>query len=301
MKVTRAPRRVVPHPPAYQGMLGFLAFTFVASWGTAWVLRDVWRSDDLSPLARFVVCPIIYAVAMGWQPLAAALVVRTHFEPTEPMDAGLRRAAARWIALGILLPLFAISAAMWLSQIVQTKEAFGHLELSFSPTPWALIAMLGTSAAVLALTYLQSLGEEVGWRGYFLVRTMELVGPWPGLIGHGLAWAFWYVPVIWIVQNGSEHSLANAVAVSVTCVLLGILLGWLRLQSRSIVPAVVANAIYTIGAGLPFQLVGTDVGSRGAVYQPIGWVPLGILTLLIVLTSFRRAIAIPTPRLPRGW
>jgi membrane protease YdiL (CAAX protease family) len=275
-------------------MFGFLLFTFASSWIPAWILRDVWRADELPTLARFIVCPVMYAVTMGWQPLAGALIVRSMLEPFDRMDAGLRRSAPRWITLAVLLPLLAIAGATLLSELLQSKGLFGHLTLQVSPTLWALIATIAASTALLVVTYLQSLGEEIGWRGYFLVRTMELVGPWPGLICHGLAWALWYVPVVWIVGSAFDSSLLTALTLSVTCVLVGIVLGWLRLRSKSIIPPTIANAVFTLGAGLPFQLAGAEVGARGAVFQPVGWLPLLCLVLVLVVTPWRKAVVTPT-------
>jgi hypothetical protein len=78
----------------------------------------------------------------------------------------------------------------------------------------------------------------------------------------------------------------------VTGTLLGTLLGWMRL-ARSLSLAVVFNVVLTVAAGLPFILRGVDVGSRGAAYGPVGWIPLLVLTGILFIAPTRRAVTTP--------
>jgi membrane protease YdiL (CAAX protease family) len=231
---------------------------------------------------------------MGWQPVAAVLLVRRYVEPGLPLDAGLRRARARFMLLAVLVPCLAMLAASVVELALAPHGAVFAASLP-AATFWSsfLVVMLMLSAG--ALVYGQCLVEEVAWRGYFLVRAMELAGPRRGLIAHGLIWGIWYAPIVMLTAGGASGSLAKAAEFVVTCVLLGISLGWLRLASRSIVPAVTANVTLTLGAGLPIMLSGSEVGSRAAVYLPAGWAPLLLISCWLVFTRHRSAIAIPRP------
>jgi membrane protease YdiL (CAAX protease family) len=165
---------------------------------------------------------------------------------------------------------------------------------------WQRLAALACFMVAGSLIYGQCLVEEVSWRGYFLVRAMGCCGPWRGLLLHGLVWGFWYAPVLLLAGGGLQGSWKRAAEFAVTCVLLGILLGWLRLASRSVVPAVVANAVFTLGAGLPILLGGTDLGARGAIYSPVGWLPLALIAGWLALTRHREDVKMPLSPRPRG-
>jgi uncharacterized membrane protein (UPF0136 family) len=75
--------------------------------------------------------------------------------------------------------------------------------------------------------------------------------------------------------------------------LLGGLLGWLRLASRSVVPTTLANSVLTATAGLPLLLDGDDPGLRAAAYGPAGWLPLSIGFLLLFTTRLRHEVRKP--------
>src|SRR6185295_16226007 len=115
--------------------------------------------------------------------------------------------------------------------------------------PPVLSRAIWVSAALvcsLLLVWGQALAEEVGWRGYFLVRLMERIGPWRGLLLHGLVWGLWYAPPLVFATQGLTRAPLRSATFVLTCALLGALLGWLRLASRSVVPATVANAVLTL-------------------------------------------------------
>jgi hypothetical protein len=80
--------------------------------------------------------------------------------------------------------------------------------------------------------------EEWGWRGFLLPRLLPL-GTWPALVLSGVIWGLWHLPGY--VGPGRRPGLAPFL---VFCVLLGILLGRLRMATGSVWPATVAHAAY---------------------------------------------------------
>lgn len=279
---------------AYRGALAFLALTFAATWLPAWLLRDFWRVESLPLASRILAYSALYLVLMGWQPVAAVLLVRRYLEPSRPLDAGLRSSRARFVFLAVLLPCVAMLAASFVElALAPSGEVLAASLLPATFWPGAMAAALVLTAS--ALLYGQCLIEEVAWRGYFLVRAMEISGPRRGLVIHGLVWGVWYAPIVMLAAGGASGSFKKAAEFIVTCVLLGVLLGWLRLASRSIVPAVTANVTLSLGAGLPIVLSGSEVGTRGAVYFPAGWLPLLLITCWLAFTRQRSAIATPEP------
>jgi hypothetical protein len=275
-----------------RGVLAFLGVTFLATWLPAWILRDLWLVE-VAPPWRILICSVLYLSVIGWQPVVAVALVRRYIEPPFVMDAGLRSANRKFVVIGVLIPLFAMIVATILALMLGHNAGVPFAEsLHFWPSVLAGVSVLAASA----LIYGQCLIEEVAWRGYFLVRAMECAGPWRGLVIHGLIWGIWYAPIMLLTGGGVASAWTRAAGFVVTCVLLGIILGWLRLASRSVTPAVTANVVLTLGAGLPALLSGSDAGARAAVYLPVGWVPLLLIACLLASTRYRFAVVTPRPR-----
>lgn len=132
-----------------------------------------------------------------------------------------------------------------------------------------------------------ALGEEVGWRGWLLPRLMPL-GPWPALLITGVVWGLWHAPLILLGYNFERPGVDGLLMMVVACVLLGVLLGWLRLRSGSIWPPVLAHASFNSAASVSTLLAaaGQDVDLAGA--GPLGWptwIVMGILVLVLAATG----------------
>jgi membrane protease YdiL (CAAX protease family) len=173
----------------------------------------------------------------------------------------------------------------------------GTAEFSSATTPGSrTLALILAFTATILLVWLQCFAEEVGWRGYFLPRVMERFGRWRGLFLHGVVWGLWYAPLLFLAGYGQMAMfgvLRRSASFVVTCVLLGMLLGWLRLASRSLVPVVIANTTLTLAAGLPYVLHGVDAGQRSAVFLPVGWLVLISVIAGLLASRWREAIQIP--------
>ncbi len=280
-----------------RGMAVYLALCFALAWTPALLLRHLWNTDETQTLAtRLLLCSVAYAVTMGWQPIFAVLVVRRMVEDAEYLDAGLRAARGRFVLIALGFAGLSCAAASALSLVQAHFVLPPGLPAAFTPQAGAALYAALSAVTAILFVWLQCLGEEIGWRGYFLQRAMQLFGPRRGLYLHGLAWGVWYAPIFLLTNDDLSDSVPRAGAFVLTCVLLGTVLGWLRLASKSIVPPMIMNSLLTIAAGLPFLMQGIDVGLRGAVYEPAGWLPLLVLALCLCATRLKRVIVTPQRR-----
>ncbi len=266
----RKPSRFFPG----QGWFVFVVAAMSLSWLVAGLLADHPPPTDERVTVRLWYASLYYAATMGWQPLAAAWFAARWRDARRGTDAGLRWPRMRDIGLALVLAGGIAAAAMVIAGVAGEPLHAG------SPFVGGATAPLAAIAAMLVLC-LQAVTEEYGWRGAPLAYAVERWGR-PGLVVHGAMWGVWYAPLFILSSAAPRDSFATAGGFVVTCMLLGIVFGWLRLRSKSVLPSAIANALLTILAGLPLLLRDGSAGIRDAVFRWPGW-PILALAAVIVL------------------
>jgi len=95
-----------------------------------------------------------------------------------------------------------------------------------------LLTALALGAPVHALT---TIGEELGWRDFLLLRLIRIgFGEWGALVVTGIVWGLWHIPVIGMNLEYVGHPYLGIPMFVVYTVLVGIILGWLQLASGSV-------------------------------------------------------------------
>lgn len=283
------------------GIALFVLLTFGFSWSLVPFFGQAWAFGASIP-SRLLGVVLPYVIVMGWQPLAAVLIIRAWAETDDVLDAGLRPAGKRYLLLaigGTLAIVCVASVVKWLVSSA-TQPWFGALAASVSGVQTGFDGLLTTAClvATLLLVWAQAIGEELGFRGYLLERSMRLCGPWLGLALQAFLWGAWYAPVILLSRAHASGAVVASATFVVTCLLLGALLGCLRVVAASIAPSSAANSLLTLGAGLPFLLHDIDVGVPTAIYEPCGWLPM--LLILIGLRFAGISLALGDQRFRRS-
>jgi membrane protease YdiL (CAAX protease family) len=144
---------------------------------------------------------------------------------------------------------------------------------------------------VAAFNAFVTVGEEIGWRG-FLVPALLRFGTWPALVGSGVVWGLWHAPIILLGYNFGRTDWLGVVSMVIACVLLGIVLGWLRLATGSVWPAVFAHAGVNGAAGVGAVLAASGVDVSSVLRSPLGvsgWIVLALVVIVLIVTgAFRR-------------
>ena len=283
-----------------------IVFTVLAC-ALAWLVAlPLWLGEGLAEPFAGVLLPV-----MMLTPAVAALIV------TFAMRTPARGERARFLGLWPLRPakrVVWLLVAAWLvppllvaaSILVSAALGFVQLDLTFgafavelqkalppgSPVPpvevvvFAQIAMIPFAALLNAIP---AFGEELGWRGW-LVPALRPLGTWPALLISGAIWGFWHSPVILLGYNFGRTDVSGVLLMIGGCIAWGILLGWLRLRSASVWPAVIAHGALNAAGGLIviFAAAKPDLGLAGPL-GVAGWIVLAVVIAVLMLTGqFRR-------------
>jgi uncharacterized protein len=138
-------------------------------------------------------------------------------------------------------------------------------------------------------------GEEWGWRGFLLPKLLPL-GQWPALILSGALWGLWHAPVTLLGYDYPFHPRLGMVLMTLFCIIFGTLLGWLRLATVSIWPAVIGHgAMDAVGE---FTYVVAAAGQRidTAQITILGWSGWILPLLLILLLVWSKRLPVSNPR-----
>lgn len=283
-----------------------IAFVVLAC-GLAWLVAlPLWLGDGLNhPLAGMLISVMMFTPA-----LAAVLVILV----LRPVPKGERlrflgmwplRPAKRVIWLSVL-GLFGPLVVIVLS--IAVASGFGWVELDligFSgfnetleaslpdgvPVPPAglVIAsqLIAIPFAAATINAVMAFGEELGWRG-FLVPALRQYGTWAALLISGAIWGLWHAPVILLGYNFGRTDLTGVLFMVGGCVAWGILLGWLRLRSASLWPAVFAHGAMNAAGALITLLYAAGTTFDMALAGPLGvagWIACALVIVVLVLTG----------------
>lgn len=292
--------------PIFPSAVPWLAVAvFVAiSVGGAWLVAlPLWTSGEglMHPLFTLVALAMMYTPA-----LATLVVVLWVRRPANiPRYLGLtpmRPAGRTWlfIALGAVVFWVLAYASMLLGQamglirldltgasaISATIEATGGQAMPVDVGIIVIVNLLMVPI-ITAVNCFAAFGEEIGWRGW-LLPSLRPLGALPALLVSGAIWGVWHAPLILLGYNYQRTDLAGVGFMVVFCVLVGIVIGWLRLRSASVWPAVVAHA--ALNTAVSVFLIFVDArdlpaGPWGSLLGWPGWILLALAAVAIIVTG----------------
>lgn len=206
-------------------------------------------------------------------------------------------------ALLVILGVF-LAGALGLVQLdlvnfsgfAQVLQAASPVE---SPIPVGLIVLLQLLTIPIAAIFngIFALGEEIGWRGW-LLPSLRPLGTWPALLLSGAVWGFWHSPLILLGYNFAQPNLLGVALMIGGCMVYGVLIGWLRLRTGSVWPAVFAHGAFNAAAGFLILVVAADTSADPVATGPLGWVGLIVMAAVIVVLVLTGQFRVQ-PRLER--
>lgn len=108
------------------------------------------------------------------------------------------------------------------------------------------------------LNFLFCLGEEWGWRGYLLPKLLEKFPVTAALLLEGVIWGLWHAPLTVLGHNYGVgypgFPVVGILAMCCFCIVIGIILSYVTIKTRSCIPAVLGHAMINgfSGTGIYF-------------------------------------------------
>ena len=163
--------------------------------------------------------------------------------------------------------------------LVEQYSQFGAPEtLLLNPTSIILvgIAFIFISPFIIPV-HIFALGEEIGWRGYFLPILLKLMNQRKAVILHGILWGLAHAPLIYLGFNyGFDYwgaPITGIIMMTLVCVVLGTWLGFVTIKSGSILPATIIHGAGNVIGELPLLVSYMSISSL------LGPNPTGIIGL----------------------
>lgn len=133
------------------------------------------------------------------------------------------------------------------SRLIDTYSQFGMpTDLPHTVESVITLGMVGVFLSPFILPIiLFALGEEVGWRGYFLPILLQLMSEQKAILLSGLLWGIGHAPLVYLGLNygfgypGAPY--LGIVAMTLFCVVLGIWLAYVTIKSESVIPAAILH------------------------------------------------------------
>jgi membrane protease YdiL (CAAX protease family) len=215
---------------------------------------------------------------------------------------GLHRLALRTWPVAVLTPIAVIAVGGGLAAATDVAHWAPTGQIGdFSPWAWPGIFAIN----ILAISLSTVLTEEIGWRGYFLPRLAAL-GERRSLLLSGLLHGVWHLPVALLtglyLADGNRWIVLPAFLVGATA--FGVFVGWLRLRTGSVWPAVLAHASHNVAVMWFADALDGDGAAMEHLAGESGLVTVGAYALLAAVL-LRRApgsevVGTPGPALAVG-
>ena len=276
-------------------IIWFIIIAFAISWP---LFLAPLLLQNLEPATRLIATQGLWALAMGGPGIAALIttliITKLPFKTLRLNTLGPKRYYLwAWLLPPVLVILSGLLTIIISTGQIDTEFTFMQKQIDLTvtqlPVSTGTLVLIQIVQALLLgplINVVFAMGEELGWRGFLLPRLLPL-GQWKALIFSGIIWGVWHAPAIAQGHNYPDHPILGILLMTVFCVLLGIIIGWMYLNTRSPWVAALAHGSINAWAGLPYLFLKPDFDTAlgGTLTSVPGWAVMGLFIGWLVLTK----------------
>ncbi|HCN83200.1 MAG TPA: hypothetical protein DIT07_06190 [Sphingobacteriaceae bacterium] len=152
-------------------------------------------------------------------------------------------------------------------------------------TESGLIIHLITNAIIgLIMVSIMAFFEEIGWRGWLQPRLTERLGARRGIILTSVIWALWHVPFVFsgILRMDGVNTLTTAVIAPFGTFIVGLIIGWLWLRTKSIWIVSIAHGALNNWGQYAFKYMNDFTVADPAVVMVSGSLALLLIAIFLL-------------------
>jgi membrane protease YdiL (CAAX protease family) len=239
----------------------------------------------------------IYVGALMMSPaLSAFITLKLLKRPISSLPWGLK--GLKNLRLSYVIPV----AYIMIAYVLIWVFGFGNVLNQETITEWSQeLGMEGFSSTIILLTMIvllsivgvvknigSTLGEEIGWRGFFIYELRKLFSFGTVSIISGLIWAIWHWPIIFLIYKGSGNLLFHVTAFTVMIVAISVILAYYTFKSNSLWPAALFHSVHNIFIQKIFTPL-TITNDRTTFWIDEYGLMLPIITTLFAIYFWRKA------------
>ena len=162
----------------------------------------------------------------------------------------------KYLKLSYLLPIGYITISyvlIWVfgfgdfgnqETIAEWSLELGLKEFNTTIVAFTMILLLAIVGVVKNIG--STLGEEIGWRGFFAFELRKVLSFGNTSIVSGLIWSIWHWPIIWLIYNGSGQLFFHITAFTVMIVAISVIMTYYTFKSNSLWPAALFHSVHNI-------------------------------------------------------
>jgi membrane protease YdiL (CAAX protease family) len=228
--------------------------------------------------------------------LSAFITLKLLKRPISSLPWGLK--SLKNLRLSYVIPV----AYIMIAYVLIWVFGFGNVLNQETITEWSQeLGMEGFSSTIILLTMIvllsivgvvknigSTLGEEIGWRGFFIYELRKLFSFGTVSIISGLIWAIWHWPIIFLIHKGSGNLLLHITAFTVMIVAISVILAYYTFKSNSLWPAALFHSVHNIFIQKIFTPL-TITNDRTTFWIDEYGLMLPIITTLFAIYFWRKA------------
>ena len=204
----------------------------------------------------------------------------------------------KYLPLSYITPVLYITIAYALIWIIGLGDVFNkktisnwanELGLENVNSSLVIISMLVLLAIVGVVKNIGStLGEEIGWRGFFIFELRKVLSFNGVSFVSGIVWAIWHWPIIWLIYNGSDNLTSHIIAFTIMILGMSVILAYFTFKSNSLWPAALYHSVHNIYIQKIFTPL-TITNEKSAFWIDEYGFMIPIITTLFAIYFWRKA------------
>ncbi len=238
----------------------------------------------------------LYVLGIMWCPgLAGMLTLKLNGRSLA--DLGWRWPSRKYAAMSWYVPLlYAVIAYLivWSSGLGGfpnrdfIQQATARLGLRMSPGVSTVIYILLVGSFGMVGSMSHALGEEIGWRGFFVPELFKNVGFTGTALISGVVWSLWHYPIlIWADYNAGTATWYALTCFTVMVIAISFVFAWMRLKSGSLWTGAILHASHNLYVQAIFTPLTKNTGKTAWYIDEFGCV-LPVIAIVFAIYFWRR-------------